>query len=232
MKQVLDKGYVRLVDTMGSDLTVVNAARASYAKESIELNEKDEGLIKFLAKNDHNSPFRHAMLQFEVYAPLMVARQWWKYIIGSSHLEGIGDTMNGWNESSRRYVTQEPVFYIPKEDEWRAKPDNNKQGSKEPVDVALGKEFTEKLLKSVDEGIKLYEEAMEKGICAEEARLFLPAYGMYVSWYWTASLQSVAHFIKQRMDSHSQYEIRQYAAAVKELAEEKFPLSIKALLEK
>ncbi|MCI5675774.1 MAG: FAD-dependent thymidylate synthase [Ezakiella sp.] len=232
MKQVLDKGYVRLVDTMGSDLTVVNAARASYAKESIELNEKDEGLIKFLAKNDHTSPFRHAMLQFEVYAPLMVARQWWKYIIGSSHLEGIGDTMNGWNESSRRYVTQEPVFYIPKEDEWRAKPDNNKQGSKEPVDVALGKEFTEKLLKSVDEGIKLYEEAMEKGICAEEARLFLPAYGMYVSWYWTASLQSVAHFIKQRMDSHSQYEIRQYAAAVKELAEEKFPLSIKALLEK
>ena len=232
MKQVLDKGYVRLVDTMGSDLTVVNAARASYAKESIELNEKDEGLIKFLAKNDHNSPFRHAMLQFEVYAPLMVARQWLKYIIGSSHLEGIGDTMNGWNESSRRYVTQEPVFYIPKEDEWRAKPDNNKQGSKEPVDVALGKEFTEKLLKSVDEGIKLYEEAMEKGICAEEARLFLPAYGMYVSWYWTASLQSVAHFIKQRMDSHSQYEIRQYAAAVKELAEEKFPLSIKALLEK
>lgn len=232
MKQVLDKGYVRLVDTMGSDLTVVNAARASYAKESIELNEKDEGLIKFLAKNDHTSPFRHAMLQFEVYAPLMVARQWWKYIIGSSHLEGIGDTMNGWNESSRRYVTQEPVFYIPKEDEWRAKPDNNKQGSKEPVDVALGKEFTEKLLKSVDESIKLYEEAMEKGICAEEARLFLPAYGMYVSWYWTASLQSVAHFIKQRMDSHSQYEIRQYAAAVKELAEEKFPLSIKALLEK
>ena len=110
MKNVLDKGYVRLVNHLGSDLTVVNAARVSYQKESFELDKNDEKLISFLAKNDHTSPFRHAMLQFEVYAPLMVARQWWKYIVGSSHMEGIGDTMNGWNESSRRYVTEEPVF--------------------------------------------------------------------------------------------------------------------------
>ena len=128
MKNVLDKGYVRLVNHLGSDLTVVNAARVSYQKESFELNQNDEKLISFLAKNDHTSPFRHAMLQFEVYAPLMVARQWWKYIIGSSHMEGIGDTMNGWNESSRRYVTEEPVFYVPSENEWRSMPDNKKQG--------------------------------------------------------------------------------------------------------
>ncbi len=231
MKSVLDKGYVRLVDVMGSDLTVVNAARASYAKESKEMSESDEKLIAFLAKHDHTSPFRHAMLQFEIYAPLMVARQWWKYIIGSSHLEGIGDTMNAWNESSRRYVTMEPTFYVPTENEWRGKPDNNKQGSKEPVDAKLGAEFTDKLNKYIKEGVDLYEEAMERGICAEEARLFLPAYGMYVSWYWTASLQSVAHFIKQRTDSHSQFEIREYAEAVKELAIEKFPLGIKAFLD-
>ncbi len=231
MKNVLDKGYVRLVDVMGSDLTVVNAARASYAKESKEMSESDEKLIAFLAKHDHTSPFRHAMLQFEIYAPLMVARQWWKYIIGSSHLEGIGDTMNAWNESSRRYVTMEPTFYVPTENEWRGKPDNNKQGSKEPVDAKLGAEFTDKLNKYIKEGVDLYEEAMERGICAEEARLFLPAYGMYVSWYWTASLQSVAHFIKQRTDSHSQFEIREYAEAVKELAIEKFPLGIKAFLD-
>lgn len=232
MKKVLDKGYVRLVDVMGSDLTVVNAARASYAKESKEIDESDERLISYLAKHDHTSPFRHAMLQFEVYAPLMVARQWWKYIIGSSHLEGIGDTMNAWNESSRRYVTMEPTFYVPTENEWRGKPANNKQGSADPVDDNLGAEFTEKLNKYIKEGVDLYEEAMERGICAEEARLFLPAYGMYVSWYWTASLQSVAHFIKQRTDSHSQFEIRQYAAAVKELALEKFPLGIQAFLDK
>lgn len=231
MINVLDKGYVRLVDTMGSDLTVVNAARASFAKESKELDEKDERLIAYLAKHDHTSPFRHAMLQFEVYAPLMVARQWWKYIIGSSHLEGIGDTMNAWNESSRRYVTMEPTFYVPTKNEWRGKPDNNKQGSLDPVDDELGAEFTEKLNKYIKEGVDLYEEAMERGICAEEARLFLPAYGMYVSWYWTASLQSVAHFIKQRTDSHSQYEIRLYAQAVKELAMEKFPLGIQAFLD-
>ena len=231
MINVLDKGYVRLVDVMGSDLTVVNAARASYAKESKEMSESDEKLIAFLARHDHTSPFRHAMLQFEIYAPLMVARQWWKYIIGSSHLEGIGDTMNAWNESSRRYVTMEPTFYVPTENEWRGKPDNNKQGSKEPVDAKLGAEFTDKLNKYIKEGVDLYEEAMERGICAEEARLFLPAYGMYVSWYWTASLQSVAHFIKQRTDSHSQFEIREYAEAVKELAIEKFPLGIKAFLD-
>lgn len=231
MKNVLDKGYVRLVDVMGSDLTVVNAARASYAKESKEMSESDEKLIAFLARHDHTSPFRHAMLQFEIYAPLMVARQWWKYIIGSSHLEGIGDTMNAWNESSRRYVTMEPTFYVPTENEWRGKPDNNKQGSKEPVDAKLGAEFTDKLNKYIKEGVDLYEEAMERGICAEEARLFLPAYGMYVSWYWTASLQSVAHFIKQRTDSHSQFEIREYAEAVKDLAIEKFPLGIKAFLD-
>ncbi|MDO5716922.1 MAG: FAD-dependent thymidylate synthase [Tissierellia bacterium] len=231
MKKVLDKGYVRLVDVLGSDLTVVNAARASYAKESKEMSEKDESLVKYLAKHDHTSPFRHAMLQFEVFAPLMVARQWWKYIIGSSHLEATGDAMNAWNESSRRYITMEPTFYIPTENEWRGAPDNNKQGSKEPVAQELGAEYTKKLMEYVDQGVKLYEEAMEKGICAEEARLFLPAYGMYVSWYWTASLQAVAHFIKQRQDSHSQYEIRQYAAAVRELAEEKFPLGIKAFLD-
>lgn len=230
MKNILDKGYVRLVDSMGSDLTIVNAARASYAKESLEMNEKDEKLIKFLAKNEHTSPFRHAILQFEVYAPLMVARQWWKYIIGSSHLEGCQDTMNAWNESSRRYITQEPRFYIPTENEWREKPDNNKQGSKAPVSAEIGKEYTEKLEKYINEGVKLYEEAMEKGICAEEARLFLPAYGMYVGWYWTASLQSVAHFVKQRMDAHSQFEIRQYAKEVKNLTLEKFPNGLAAFL--
>lgn len=232
MIKVLDKGYVRLVDHMGSDLTVVNAARASYAKESIEMNEKDEKLIKYLAKHDHTSPFRHAMLQFEIYAPLMIARQWWKYCIGSSHLEAVGDIMTGWNESSRRYITIEPTFYIPNKNEWREKPENNKQGSGQPVNEELGKETTEKLMNYVEQGMKLYEEAMKNGICAEEARLFLPAYGLYVSWYWTASLQAVAHFIKQRTDSHSQFEIREYAKAVKELAIEKFPIGIEAFLEK
>src|SRR5690606_21252109 len=104
---VLDKGYVRLVDVMGSDLSVANAARVSFARESTEFDDRDERLIRFLAREGHTSPFRHAMVTFEVKAPLMVARQWWKYVVGSDH------TMDGWNEVSRRYVDTEPEFYMP-----------------------------------------------------------------------------------------------------------------------
>src|SRR5690606_1058278 len=121
---VLDKGYVILHDVMGDDLTVVNSARVSYDKKSEELTERDRRLIAFLAREDHTSPFRHASLQFEVYAPLMVARQHWKYVAGSSFQEATGDNMTAWNESSRRYITEEPTFYIPKADEWRSAPAN------------------------------------------------------------------------------------------------------------
>ncbi len=231
MINVLDKGYVRLVDTLGSDLTVVNAARVSYAKESKELDEKDIRLIKFLAREDHTSPFRHAMLQFEIYAPLMVARQWWKYIVGSSHQEPIGDSLNAWNESSRRYITEEAEFYIPEKDQWRSIPENSKQGSGPPIEWELGQEYTDKLMAYADQGLELYEKAMEDGICAEQARLFLPAYGMYVRWYWTASLQSVAHFILQRIESDAQKEIQDYARAVIDLSKEAYPVALASLFD-
>lgn len=222
--QCLDKGYVILHDVMGSDLTVVNAARCSYDKKSEELTEKDKRLIKFLAKHGHTSPFRHATLQFEVYAPLMVARQHWKYIVGSDH------TMDAWNESSRRYVTEEPTFYIPKATEWRSAPENSKQGSGEPVIEDLGAYFTEELLNYIEQGEDLYRQALASGICAEQARLFLPAYGMYVRYYWTASLQSVAHFLNQRLSHDAQAEITEYAKAIYQLASEKFPVSIGELV--
>jgi thymidylate synthase (FAD) len=222
MKKVLDKGYVRLVDVMGSDLTPVNAARVSYDKESSELSDKDERLIKFLAREGHTSPFRHAMLQFEVYAPLMVARQWWKYVVGSDH------TMEAWNESSRRYITEEPIFYIP--DEWRKAPENSKQGSGEVIDqkqnLLMSMVYSNYIKFSLDQ----YEFALDQGVCAEQARLFLPAYGLYVRWYWTASLAGVAHFLNQRLEHDAQREIQDYAKAVKSLAESKFPVSLKELL--
>lgn len=229
--KVLDKGYVRLVDTLGSDLTIANAARVSYAKESLELTDKDKRLIDFLAREDHTSPFRHAMLQFEVYAPLMVARQWWKYIIGSSHQEGIGDSLNAWNESSRRYITEEPAFYVPEKNQWRSIPENSKQGSGAPIEWELGEKYTQRLMEYIDEGLQLYEDAMEDGICAEQARLFLPAYGMYVRWYWTASLQSVAHFINQRIKHDAQKEIQDYAKAILTISSERFPASLKSISE-
>lgn len=227
---VLDKGYVRLVNHMGSDLTVVNSARVSYAKESKELNDKDVKLIKFLAREGHTSPFRHVIAQYEVYAPLMVARQWWKYVIGSSHQEGTGDSFDAWNESSRRYITEEPTFYIPSSKEWRSKPKNSKQGSGEIVTLEIGDKYTRDLMAYVDEGIAKYESALEDGICPEQSRLFLPAYGMYVRWYWTASLQSVCHFLNQRLEHDAQKEIQDYAKAILELSKPLYPNAIDELM--
>ncbi|MBE9918247.1 FAD-dependent thymidylate synthase [Paenibacillus donghaensis] len=229
--EVLDKGYVRLVNHMGSDLTVVNAARVSYAKESSELNEKDIRLIRFLAREGHTSPFRHVILQYEIYAPLMVARQWWKYVIGASHAEGTGDSLEAWNESSRRYITEEPIFYVPGSEEWRSKPENSKQGSGEVLNAETGGQLTKELIDYIEAGVQKYEAALQAGVCAEQARLFLPAYGMYVRWYWTASLQSVCHFLNQRLEHDAQKEIQAYAKAILELSKPLYPASIHELIE-
>jgi len=209
---------------MGSDLTVVNAARVSYNRKKEVLDEKDRRLIQFLAENGHTSPFRHATLQFEVYAPLMVARQWWKYVVGADHI------MDGWNESSRRYITEECEFYVPNTSEWRSAPENKKQGSGDVLGIELGFEITNALHQHVTESTALYEWAMSMGVCAEQARLFLPAYGMYVRWYWTASLQSVAHLLQQRLNHDAQKEFQDYAKAVYELAKPHFPFSLEVLV--
>ena len=216
---VLDKGYVRLVDKMGTDLSIANAARVSYDKESLEMSERDVRLIKFLWDEKHTSPFRHAAMTFEVYAPLVVARQWWKYAVASTHV----DDQNGWNESSRRYITENEEFYLPKGNEWRSKPENSKQGSGEPLPAEIGGWFTNKLFDITEMGKGLYEKAMEAGIAPEQARLFLPAYGMYVRWRWTVSLHGVLTFLDQRLPSDAQKEIQQYAVAVRDLVKESFP---------
>ena len=218
-REVLDKGYVRRVDTLGNDLSIVNAARVSYDKESEDFTDKDEKLLRFLLREKHFSPLRHAAITFEVYAPLMVARQWWKYVVSSSHTE---DQL-GWNESSRRYITEDEEFYIPPADSWRTKPDNSKQGSGLPIDPERGTMWTQALEQYVREGERLYTEALLQGLAPEQARLFLPSYGMYVRWRWTASLQGIFHFLGERLEEHAQYEIREYAAAVSEIVTETFP---------
>lgn len=228
-RNVLD-GYVRLVDVMGSDLTVVNAARVSFNKESFQLSDKDKKLIKFLATHGHTSPFRHATMQFEVYAPLMVARQWWKYIVGSSHNQ---DPLGAWNESSRRYVTEEPEFYIPLPHDWRLAPENRKQGSGGSFYAAEPSEahnLTNELREIIRQGVRRYERALELGVTPEQARLFLPAYALLVRWYWTCSLQAVAHFLDQRLAEDAQGEIQQYAREVAVLVLPFFETSLRELL--
>ena len=221
---VLDNGYVRLVDVMGSDLSVANAARASFAKESSQMSTEDARLINFLARENHMSPFRHAFATFEFKAPLLVARQHWKYVVGSDH------TMDSWNESSRRYVTMEPEFYIPKLNEWRLAPDNKKQGSGGPIDPWTGSILTEELKKYIEQGEALYRLAMDNGAAPEQARLFLPAYAMHVVYRWSCSLQSIALFLNQRLAKDAQREITQYAESVKELISPHFPISLSSLL--
>jgi thymidylate synthase (FAD) len=228
-RQALDKGYVRLVNSWGTELDISNSARVSYDKES-KLREdgslalRDQSLIQFLVRDKHDSTLRHCGFTFEVYAPLMVARQWYKHAVASTHVE---DQL-GWNESSRRYVTENEEFYIPSGSSWRSKPENSKQGSGEPITSGWGTYFSMALAKYVEEGEALYKRAMEEGIAPEQARLFLPAYGMYVRWRWTASLNSVLHFLTLRQGHGAQSEIVEYANIIGELVKEKFPVTTKA----
>lgn len=224
---VLDEGYVRLVDVLGDDISVVNAARVSYDKEITSFEQRDAKLLKFLLREQHTSPFRHAAATFEVYAPLFVARQWWKYAVASTHV----DEQNGWNESSRRYITEDEKFYIPLPDEWRSKPENSKQGSGEPLDEELGAKHFARLCETVVQGTEAYHDAMNDGVAPEIARLFLPAYGMYVRWRWTVSLQGILTFLDQRLEHDAQWEIQKYAEAVLKLTKEAFPETIGMLYE-
>lgn len=217
--RVLDKGYVRLVDKMGDDLSVVNAARVSYDKESVKFDKGDERLLNFLLREGHVSPLRHSALTFEVYAPLMVARQWWKYAVGSTHI----DDQNGWNESSRRYITEDEQFYTPNNSEWRTAPENSKQGSGKPLPPIYGAVWSDILQSMNDTALHMYKKALEAGIAPEQARLFLPANGMYVRWRWTISLAGVLHFLEERLEHDAQYEILQYAQAVNEIVSVAYP---------
>ena len=222
--KVLDHGYVRLVNSMGTEVDVANAARVSYDKEVFELSDNDKRLIRFLVKHRHDSTLRHNVMTFEVYAPLMVARQWWKHHVASTHVED----QNGWNESSRRYITEEPVFYNPSYEKWRSKPENNKQGSGGPVDKETGVIASTLMQKHIDKSLVLYYEAMNRGVAPEQARLFLPAYAMYVRWRWTASLNSILSFLDLRQGTGAQDEITEYANAVATFIEGQYPTVMEA----
>jgi thymidylate synthase (FAD) len=200
---------------MGSDLSVVNAARASHARESKQFGDKDARLLRFLAAHSHFSPFRHAFITLEVKAPLLVARQWWKYVVASDH------TMEAWNEASRRAITTDPEFYFP--DRWYTDGDRDSQA---------GPEATIKLGEIARAGLKAYRWALDAGIAPEQARLMLPAYAMYTTWRWSASLQSLGHFLTQRLREDAQCAIREYAKAVRELVEPLFPVSLSVLAER
>lgn len=225
--QVLDKGYVRLIDKLGDDTNLVNAARASFRKEISEMGPKDKGLLKYLVNKTELSPFRHAFLSFEIYAPLMTARQWFKYSIGSNH----GEAILGWSEASLRYLTLEPEFYIPQKNEWRSSPENKKQGSDVPISEDKGSVVTLLMEQQVEDSIRRYEYALKMGVAQELARGFLPSNFMYTCWRWSTSVQAVMFFLGERLKGGAQHEITQYAKAIKELVAPHFPHTMELLLE-
>ena len=215
--RVLDKGFVELIDHMGSDLSVVNGARISMGKRKEVFDEKDAGLINYLAEHDHTSPFRIPHVVLHIKAPIFVMRQWMRYKIGSD-----------FNEISGRYVEFEPEYYVP--EVFRTQSKDVKQGS----DGELA--FNEKVLARMEyengciRAFMSYEALLAAGVAKEQARMVLPL-ALYTEVYWTASLQAVAHFLVQRLDPHAQWEIREYAKAVKELILPLYPNSLNALLE-
>jgi thymidylate synthase (FAD) len=214
---VLDKGFVRLVDVMGSDLSVVNAARVSFGKRKEAFEEGDAKLVTYLAKHEHTSPFRHAYLQFHVKAPIFVFRQWMKHQVGCS-----------WNEISGRYVEfPDDEYFVPASFRQQAKV--NKQGSEGEIDEGNRGPAMEAYLDACRNAVAQYKAMLELGVCREQARCVLPL-GLYSEVYWTTSLQAAAHFIRLRSEGHAQWEIQQYAAAVRQLMEPRFPASLQALL--
>jgi len=368
---VLDHGYVRLVDHLGDDLSIVNAARVSYDKESKDFSPADARLLDFLIREDHTSPLRHAALTFEVYAPLMVARQHWKYAVASTFV----DDQNGWNESclpawqelwsygnlrvtvqdildekalplrsvnddgvvvpnrvkniwpsgkqeiitiidefgnkisctknhriktpsgwveagelkvnnlvglcnehhylihgkrpqvfgygkvvsinsagihetydiemelesnfvaggivvhnSRRYVTENEEFYVP--EHFREAPPNSKQGSGGNLGAWANMTWQTRLDAHIKNSLYFYDMALKEGLAPEQARLFLPAYGLYVRYRWTVSLAGVLHFLDQRLAHDAQVEIQAYAEAVRDLTKTVFPKTLEAWLAK
>lgn len=222
---VLDKGYVALRDSMGTDFTPADVARVSFDKRAEEFSDdRNIGLINYLFKNKEYACIRHNVMSFEIHMPLMVARQIYKYAIGSSFKED----SHGWNESSRRYITEEPEFYFPDYDQWRSAPENKKQGSGAALKDESGEELTNNLIELCNQAENFYDDAIEKGVAVEQARLFLPAYGMYVRCYWTASLNALFHFLDERLAHNAQSEIREYAEAVEKIIKNEYPIIYEA----
>ena len=204
---------VDLLDSMGSDLTVVNAARVSFGKKKEKFEKSDEKLINYLAEHNHWSPFAHCSLQFHIKAPVFVARQLVKHQIGLV-----------WNEISRRYVDTEPEFY--EVDIWRGKPVDKKQGSSGEFDQQRVCDFCQSRVE--DTALEAYQFLINQGVAPEQARIVLPQ-SLITEWYWSGTLYAFARVCNLRCAEDAQYETRLVANEIDIICKEKFPVSWKKL---
>lgn len=210
--QVLDKGFVELVDSMGNDMSVVRAARVSYNKDTGSKGEEaDKKLVGYLMKHRHTSPFESVAFTFHVKAPLFVFRQWHRHRTWS------------YSELSARYTEMTDEFYVP--DTWRLQDTKNRQGSDgeswEPETWKVGLNHITQLAMST------YQAMLDGGVAREQARMVLPV-NLYSRMFATVDLHNLFHFLKLRLDKHAQYEIRVYAEAILEIIEPIVPWAVAA----
>ena len=213
---------VEYINSFGDDLSVVNAARVSFAKQSdwagwFELGQGDAKLVDYLAKHNHKSPFNHQFFSFRVKAPIFVARQ----LVKSEYLP--------WNEVSRRYVEDNLEFYIPSDDDWRSQPEAVKQGSGEPLDQEIVEILKVRYKHLIEDSQTLYRFAIENGLSREQARMVLPQ-SLMTEWIWSGSFYAFIKMCHLRLDPHAQKESRVVAEQVKGYLEQFMPVSTQALL--
>lgn len=201
---------VELVRVSGSDLDIANAARVSYGRLSHEVSERDKKLINFLMEHEHTSPFEHNQFSFRIKAPIFVARQWMRH------------RMNSYNEISYRYVTVNTEFYVP--ETFRMQDNVNKQSSHGEFE---NQELLEAYKNSLNQAYETYTKLLEAGVCREQARALLPV-ATYTEFIFTCNLHSLMHFLRLRLGSGAQKEIRSYAQSLLTLALPHFPLALDA----
>ena len=210
--RVLDHGFVRLDGAMADDLSVVNGARVSFARRREEMDESDEGLIRFLMRERHGTPFEHNAFRFHVRAPIFVAREWFRHRIGS------------FNEFSMRYARATDEFYVPAREDVRTQVGKPGSYSFEPVDPEVAEATRERLKEVYETAYLAYEQLVELGVARELARSVLPV-GAYTEFYWTVNARSLMNFVSLRAAETAQREIRRYAEAVERFLEEHMPVT-------
>src|SRR2546421_4368609 len=210
--RVLDHGFVRLDDAMASDLSVVNGARVSFARHKAEMDESDEGLIRFLMRDRHGTPFEHNAFRFHVRAPLFVAREWFRHRVGS------------FNEFSMRYAKASDEFYVPEPEDVRSQVGKPGAYTFEPVDPELAEHARDELREVYEHAYSTYERLVEAGVARELARLVMPV-GAYTEFFWTVNARALMNFVSLRAADTAQREIRYYADAVEQFFAQKMPVT-------
>jgi thymidylate synthase (FAD) len=214
---VLDHGFVRLDDAMADDLSVVNSARVSFGRRATELTDADRGLIRFLMRERHGTPFEHNSFRFHVRCPIFVAREWFRHRVGS------------FNEFSMRYARATDEFYVPEPDDVRTQVGKPGSYSFEPVDAELADTTRDELRAVYEQAYATYERLVEQGVARELARAVLPV-GAYTEFYWTVNARALMNFVSLRAADTAQREIRRYADAVEVLFAERMPVTHAAFI--